>query len=341
MLKRFTLLASSLLAAFSIAAQETTPTASASFATTTGDGGKTLVVTGKGDLTTLITSIKTTVFTNTAVVNVFVKNGEAYVSVTQGSDFSSSETYYKVNVVEPTAIDNTDTNPFLSNTTYVTSSSVVTSWNETKLNETPLYYCTINGSGDGFKWINTPTLVNIAIHSYNEDLVYAVEATSDNFDLKLYVEGGDHKLYRQIKDNELNAYLNKYTEFTAAKTIYASTDGTNFTKIEAGSTAVYNSNATYYIAESSTFSAYENTSTFSTNEWIEDKISEEKLFKDLLNDKILEGAENDANNGVTTNFETVRFENEDRSTSLIINDDIVHAILFPTKDSYKKKNNSI
>ena len=98
MLKRFTLLASSLLAAFSIAAQETTSTASASFAT--GDGGKTLIVKGKGDLTTLTTSITTTVFTNTAVGNVFVKNGEEYVSVTQGSDFSSSETYYKENIGE-------------------------------------------------------------------------------------------------------------------------------------------------------------------------------------------------------------------------------------------------
>ena len=90
MLKRFTLLASSLLAAFSIAAQETTP-ASASFYT--DNEGKTLVVTGKGDLTTLITSITTTEFTNTAVGNVFVKNGEEYVSVTQGSDFSSSDTF--------------------------------------------------------------------------------------------------------------------------------------------------------------------------------------------------------------------------------------------------------
>ena len=97
MLKRFTLLASSLLAAFSIAAQETTP-AWASFATE--DGGKTLVVRGQGDLTTLTTSITTTVFTNTAVGNVFVKNGEEYVSVTQGSDFSSSETYYKENIGE-------------------------------------------------------------------------------------------------------------------------------------------------------------------------------------------------------------------------------------------------
>ena len=340
MLKRFTLLASSLLAAFSIAAQETTPTASASFATTTGDGGKTLIVKGKGDLTTLITSITTTEFTNTAVGNVFVKNGEEYVSVTQGSDFSSSETYYKVNVGEKTEITNTETNPFLENTTYVTSSNVVTSWNATKLSEQPfLYSCTLNNNPG---WIDSATRVNADVE-YKEDGVYAVEATSEKYNLRRWVDGGTNdEYYLQITGDELNAYLNKYTEFTAAKTIYASTDGTNFTKIEAGSTAVYNSNATYYIAESSSFSAYENTSTlFSTNGWIENKTSEEKPFKDLLNAKILEGAEDGANNGVTTKFATVRFENEDRNTPLIIDDDIVHAILFPTKDSYKKKNNSI
>lgn len=337
MLKRFTLLASTLLAAFSIAAQETTPTASASFTTTTGDGGKTLIVKGQGDLTTLTTSIKTTVFTNAAVGNVFVKNGEAYVSVTQGSDFSSSETYYQENIGEKTAIDNTGENPFLSNTKYVKESSVITSWNETKLSEQSLYYCTINKQENGITWINTPYLVDAANHTYNKDLVYAVKATSGNSDLQYWSDDPNEKYYLQIKGEELNAYLNK--SFTAAQTIYASTDGTNFTKIEAGSTAVYNPSATYYTVEPSTFSAYENTSTFSTNEWIEDKTSE-KSFKDLLNAKILEGAipEND---GVTNTFKTVRFVNEDSSTQLIINNDIVHAILFPTKDPYKVKNYSI
>ena len=345
MRKVFTLLLMSIITSIGVWAEEEA-TASAKFIVS--DDGKTLTVSGKGDLTTLTTSITTTVFTNTAVGNVFVKNGEEFVSVTQGSDFSSSETYYQEKIGEKTEITNTEASPFLSNTTYVTSSSVITSWNETKLNQTPLYSCTINSSGDKFKWINAPTLVNAANHTYNADLVYAVEATSDNYNLRFWVDGGTNdKLYRQITGDDLNAYLIKSTEFTAAKTIYASTDGTNFTKIEAGSTAVYNPSATYYIVESSTFSAYENTSTlFKTNEWVEDKTSEEKPFKDLLNAKILEGADVKSSTGVTNTFETVRFENEGSNTPLIINDDIVHAILFPTHDwgyntKSKVKNNSI
>ena len=85
----------------------------------------------------------------------------------------------------------------------------------------------------------------------------------------------------------------------------------------------------------------DNTTYFETNPtYITDK-NETNSFVNLLNAKILEGAEDGANNGVTTKFKTVRFEKEDSSKPLIINDDIVHAILFPTKDSYKKKNNSI
>ena len=121
MRKVFTLLLMSIITSIGVWAQEEEATASADFIVR--DGGKTLIVSGKGDLTTLTTSITTTVFTNTAVGNVFVKNGEEFVSVTQGSDFSSSDTYYKVNIGEKTEIVNTEANPFLKNTTYVKSFS--------------------------------------------------------------------------------------------------------------------------------------------------------------------------------------------------------------------------
>ena len=122
MRKVFTLLLMSIITSIGVWAQEKVEvTAFADFIVS--NDGKTLTVSGKGDLTTLTTSITTTVFTNTAVGNVFVKNGEGYVSVTQGSDFSSSETYYKVNIGEKTEIENTEANPFLKNTTYVKSFS--------------------------------------------------------------------------------------------------------------------------------------------------------------------------------------------------------------------------
>ena len=342
MRKVFTLLLMSIITSIGVWAQEQQEqvevTASADFIVR--DGGKTLIVSGKGDLTTLTTSITTTVFTNTAVGNVFVKNGESYASVTQGSDFSSSETYYQEIVGKKTAIENTDENPFLSNTTYVKSFSK-DKYLKSEYVGKVFTSETAHSSATEGSWIGDGTLV-----AADDKII-----TDGNVNYYIIDENGKYNvMVRSIDNNnglkanaisDMNDYCSEATMFTAAQTIYAS-DGTNFTKIEAGSTAVYDPNAKYYKVESSNFSAYENTSTlFNNNGWVEDKTSEEKAFKDLLNAKILEGAEDGANNGVTTKFKTVRFENEDSSKPLIINDDIVHAILFPTKDSYKKKNNSI
>lgn len=343
MLKRFTLLASSLLAAFSIAAQETTP-ASASFYT--DNEGKTLVVTGKGDLTTLTTSITTTVFTNTAVGNVFVKNGETYVSVTAGTEFSATGSYYKEVAGKKTLIDNTSENPFLSNTTYVTSSSKANYLKEEYLgkvfvSETPHSSATEGG------WIKDGTLVaaDDEIKTDGNVNYYIIDKNGKYYVMVRSIDNTNGLKANEISD--MKDYCSEATMFTAARTIYVSTDGgSSLTKIEDGSTAVYNPNATYYIVESSTFSAYENTSTlFSTNGWIENKTSEEKPFKELLNAKILEGA-TVISGSVTNTFETVRFENEDSNTQLIINDEIVQAILFPTYEwdsntKVKEKNYSI
>lgn len=311
MLKRFTLLASSLLAAFSIAAQETTTTASASFYTE--DEGKTLVVRGQGDLTTLTTSITTTVFTNTAVGNVFVKNGEAYVSVTQGSDFSSSETYYKVNVVDPTAIDNTDANPFLSNTTYVKSFSIANYLKSEYVGKV-FTSATAHSSATEGKWIGDGTLV-VASDVITTNNYYIIDADNGKYFVK--VNGTETKA-NAISD--MNDYCSEATMFTAAQTIYVSTDrGNNFTRIEAETTAIYNESATYYTAGSTYYNEYtaENlTELFTERNYIEKRITETKSFCNTLKDMVTSGS-----------YERVIFVNEDAPTSLKINSDIINAIL--------------
>ena len=95
MLKRFTLLASSLLAAFSIAAQETTP-ASASFYT--DNEGKTLVVRGQGDLTTLNSTATELSFTKDGLNNVKTTNNQWGTTAT--NPYNSKTTYYAYHYVE-------------------------------------------------------------------------------------------------------------------------------------------------------------------------------------------------------------------------------------------------
>lgn len=337
MRKVFTLLLMSIITSIGVWAEEGA-TASANFIVS--DGGKTLTVSGKGDLTTLNMTITTTKFTNAAVGNVFVQNGESsYASVAEGAEFSATGTYYKEVPGEKTQIENTSENPFLENSMYVSSKSVIASWNEAKLNETPLYLCQKNKADNGFTWIDSATKVNAEdIYTADDVLyVYAIKSTSDKYDLKKWGENDNHEYYLEVKGNDLEAYLNKTTTFTAAQTIYVSTDGgKSLTKIEAGATATYNAEAQYYKVASSTYESYSNDLSegqtlkelFASKSYTEDVESDSKAFLDLLNAKILEGATESGGN-ITGSYEKVVFVNEYSSTPLIINDDIVHAILFP------------
>lgn len=325
MRKVFTLLLMSIITSIGVWAQEQVEvTASADFIVS--NDGKTLTVSGKGDLTTLTTSITTTVFTKTAVGNVFVKNGESYASVTQGSDFSSSETYYKVNIGEKTEIDNTDANPFLSNKTYVKSFSK-DKYLKSEYVGKVFKSATAHSSVSEGNWLQDGTLVaaddkiitdgNVYYYIIDENGKYYVMVRSiDN------INGLKANAISNMKD-----YCSEATMFTAAQTIYASTDdGTNFTKIEAGSTAIYNESATYYTAGSTTYDEY-TAENLTERNYIEKRITETKSFSETLYDKIIENTTL-SDNIYTGSYETVVFKNAGE-TDLLINDAIVRAILFP------------
>ena len=329
MLKRFTLLASSLLAALSIAAQETTTAAEASFAVE--DDGKKLVVSGKGDLTRLETTITTTKFTNAAVGNVFVQNGESsYASVAEGAEFSATGTYYKEVPGEKTQIDNTSENSFLSNNTYVTSYSKANYLKEEYLGK--VFTSETNPSNAG-EWLADGTLVAATdVIDTNTKYYYIIDADNGEYNVKV---NGTVTKANAISD--MSSYYSEATKFTAAQTLYVSTDGgNNLTKIEAGSTATYNAEAQYYTVASSTYVSYSKDlaegqtlkELFASKLYTEDVVSDSKTFLDLLNAKILEGA-TESDGKITGSYEKVVFVNEDSPKSLYINDDIVHAILFP------------
>lgn len=314
MRKVFTLLLMSIITSIGVWAQEGA-TASAEFIVS--DGGKTLTVSGKGDLTTLTTSITTTVFTNTAVGNVFVKNGEGFVSVTQGSDFSSSDTYYKVNIGEKTEIENTEANPFLKNTTYVKSFSKN---KYLKSEYVGKVFTSATANSTETDWLQDGTLV-----AADDEII-----TGGNVYYYIIDENGKYNVMVRSIDNinglkandilDMEGYCSEATMFTAAQTIYVSTDrGNNFTRIEAEATAIYNESATYYTAGSTSYNEYtaENlTELFAERNYIEESITETKSFCNTLKDMVTIGS-----------YERVIFVNEDAPTSLKINSNIINAIL--------------
>ena len=310
MLKRFTLLASSLLAAFSIAAQETTPTASASF--DTDNEGKTLVVKGHGDLTTLNITATELSFTATGLNNVKTTNSEWGTQAT--NPYNSETTYYAYHYVE-TQVDKYALDGWTEKN----------SWTEKGLS---LYYTSDNGT----TWTKVTNESSVDVNGeWSNGKEYSKYSTT---------EDGTERI--PLADFKSGGY---YTTTITGDNITFNWSATNYyKKTEEGYLAMtqgeaYYSNTTYY---KSVFGVV--TEAEMQESGYLDYVTDS--FVNLLNAKILERATVATATGVTNTFETVRFVNEDSSTPLIINDDIVHAILFPTYDwgyntTGKVKNNSI
>lgn len=309
MLKRFTLLASSLLAAFSIAAQETTP-ASASFYT--DNEGKTLVVTGKGDLTTLNITATELSFTATGLSNVKTTNNQWGTTAT--NPYNSETTYYAEHYVE-TQVD----------ATALEGETVTNSWTEKGLS---LYYTLDYGS----TWTKVISGSDVVLDGdWDNGTQYSRYSTTNDakgrIPLADFKSGGYYTTTITGENITFNGNASNY---------YKKTDGV-YTAISNGD--AYDSNTTYYKSVFGVVTEAEMQESGYLG-YVTDS------FVNLLNAKILERATVATATGVTNTFETVRFVNEDSSTPLIINDDIVHAILFPTKDwgsniIGKEKNNSI
>ena len=346
MRKVFTLLLMSIITSIGVWAQEGA-TAPAKFIVS--DNGKTLTVSGKGDLTTLnITMNMGKIFTNVAAGNVF--SDDNGTSVTEGSAYNSSNTYYvssytysPTSVTVPTAW----TVPFGNVTT-------TNKWMEDKL--VNLY------SGYYASWDNTIVLNSKVTTESSIDLT-SIDATNYPNNSKYFIYTGEEftgekkiavdKLQtgnvtwltlEQLKDY----YTTEIKYYIKEDNIFVSTDGgsTFYARPNSGTEYTYNTGEKFYKRSVTYVAIEDNTTYFETNSsYITDK-NETNSFVNLLNAKILERATVATATGVTNTFEKVCFVNEDRSTQLIINDDIVHAILFPTVvwDAYttsKEKNNSI
>lgn len=311
MKKVFTLLLMSIITSIGVWAQEKA-TASANFIVS--DDGKTLTVSGKGDLTTLEINTYETKFTATAVGAVFVKSGESYASVNAGDAFFNNTSYYKLEVGDKAAIVNTAENQFLSNTTYVTSYSKDKYLKSEYVGK--VFTSETNPSYPS-GWIANGTLVAATDVIDTNTKYYYIIDENGKYNVMIYSIDKEQKA-NAISD--MSNYCSEATMFTAAQTIYVSTDGgSSFTQIAEGSTAIYNESATYYTAGSTTYSEYPAknlTESFTANNYIKKSITETKSFCNTLKDMVTSGS-----------YEKVIFVNEDAPASLKIDGNIINAIL--------------
>lgn len=309
MRKVFTLLLMSIITSIGVWAQGEGATASADFIVS--DDGKTLTVSGKGDLTTLNITATELSFTKDGLNNVKIENN--VWGTAAANPYNSKTTYYAYHYVK-TQVDKDA----------LEGETVTNSWTEKGLS---LYYTSDYGS----TWTKVISGSDVDVNGeWSNGKEYSKYSTT---------EDGTERI--PLADFKSGGYYT--TTITGENITFNGNAGNYYKKTEEGYQAMaqndaYDSNTTYYISafgevtkEEMEESGYLGYATDS--------------FVNLLNAKILERATVATATGVTNTFETVRFENVG-STPLIINDEIVHAILFPTvvwnaNTTSKEKNNSI
>lgn len=307
MRKVFTLLLMSIITSIGVWAQEGA-TASANF--NVSNDGKTLTVSGKGDLTTLNITATELSFTKDGLNNVKIENN--VWGPAAANPYNSKTTYYAYHYVE-TQVD----------ADALEGETVTCSWTEAGLN---LYYT----SDYGTTWKQVTNGSEVVLEG---DWVNGKQCSR-------YSTTNDAKGRIPLADFKSGGYYT--TTITGENITFNGSASNYYKKTEEGYQAMtqgeaYDSNTTYYKSVFGVVTEAEMQESGYLG-YVTDS------FVNLLNAKILEDA-TVTSGSVTNTFETVRFVNEDSSTPLIINDDIVQAILFPTKDwgsnIIKEKNNSI
>ena len=298
---------------------------SATVTLTKSDDDKTLTITASGDITNYSETIHETSysFNSTAVGKVFTLVSEGnYQSVTEGTAYVSSSSYYKEILGEKTEIEN-----FINQKNYF-STSTAKSWTQKAINEAYTYET--NGSaGNNKGW--TTNLKKIEANTPISEKV-CIKSDKTNGDLREYVdntEDGD-KYYKSISGDDLNNYITTTTTYTASQTFYYSTDrGSTFTKVEKGQTFVYNESYKYYTVASSTYQPYTDdekaawvtgdNSGYITTAQIEKNMT----FVQMLEAKMKSGS-----------YEKIVFVKADGAESLIITPEIANTLVYPDGSEY-------
>lgn len=299
-----------------VQAQETSVTFNVS------DGGKTLTISGQGDLTTyLTTDFSARVFSDKAVGYVFTDDKGTKVNA--GDSYSANNTYYQANYVytkvcggEPTSWNS----PF----GLVNSNKT---WKEDKI--THLY------KGYYSKW-NTSVVLQSKVKvgdavsadalnndQYSDMSVYFLSSKEISGETTVPLSDLENQGVTLISKVELQKYYDSNVTYTMSADAFKSSDGgKTYTGLTNGKTYTWTPGEVFYTG-TATFSQIEdNGAFFGTEGSHSDYIKADETpytFAQLLQKKIASGS-----------YETVKFKKAS-SEDLLINNDIVSKILFITE----------
>ena len=291
LLKKVCLVVSVLLGLGSnVQAQETSVTFNVS------DGGKTLTISGQGDLTTYKDVSDELKFTPEAISKVSYNNNQQVSATTVYDDKVTYSAMYprKITSLYPD---------------YVTA-DVAYSWNEEKITEGLYHYGLKSGSTWEYEWTKVESTDNV-----DTDVSYPNGIKSSNYAKS--ADGTDRILYDDFLNGDYYTTSLTNVAFRSDKlnNLYV-VSGNKYVKLSAD--AEYNADETYY-------NYVENDYNF----W--GKISEEDLIRMGYLEHPTEGLAEMLNYMLTksNDYETIRFVNEGTG-AMTIDKDIVKAILYPS-----------
>lgn len=267
------------------------------------DGGKTMTISGQGDLTTYQAVSDELKFTIKGAEKVGIVNNQFYNSPVGTSAVYNEATSYYAYYPKKIASLYPD---------YVNAKSVTTSWKEDKLEN--LYYYGQNTTTDEWEWMKVNS--SDAIHDSDEDCAWADHKKYSNYSTTQSDEG------RILFDTFVSEYIVKTlsgVSFKNKNNLYVISDN-KYVKL--AEDAVYDENETYYYWDESSSDVMK--VNFGA-------ITQEEMIRMGYLEHPTEGVAQMLKYKLTRSntFETIKFVNTGTG-AMTINKDIVKAILYPS-----------
>lgn len=283
--------------------------------------GKTLTITGHGDISTITGSATVYHFTQAANGNVFTTTAQYGGDVYNGTDFSPAVTYYKT-LATPQVVPAFEEGKTIYDSPHYRESRTRW-WNETKLNDTPLY--SYWQEGDSFRGnrINKDTQIPAAGATN-----YCVEDATGTMTVKVNENGQDvEHTCRALTATELEEYIHTGQQYRCDTNMQYSTDGgTTLQTIGQWTWHDYNADEVFY---EQVYREPWNPYATAANQSLTD------YFLDASRAYIA-GTQTSvgfsaflANAVAGGEYETVEFKLDDASQTLTLSHDLVRATLFP------------
>lgn len=302
------------------------------------EDGKTLTISGHGDLTSYTTTDRSAkVFTGNAVGFVFT-DADGKTPVAAGESYNAGKTYYQANYEHTKVWEN---EPVGWNTYFgeVTSKK---EWKEDKIAN--LYHGYIDWQGKvvlDYKVSSSSSMDNfntaIDATKYPDKSQYFISTGDVNLNDPIGVDELDSKGVSFVSFSELNEYVNSDVTYQVKDVkLFLSTDGgKTFKGLTSGINYKWTSGDVFYQGTATYTAIEDNNAFFDKHTGYVQADNTEIPFKELLRRKILEGVSVYDYNAQTevgvSSYTTVKFVNNG-SDPLWIDADVVRGILYPTSN---------